>query len=93
MIDTKAKRAAALGYGLSFLLVLPPAHGALNIEDAGHALNAYRYDLPELVIEDPPTLVSLGTYGLDVVGVGGGQADLLALGLSHADVSSVGTTR
>lgn len=51
-MDTKAKRAAALGYGLSFLLVLPPADGSLDIPDAGHALNAYRYDMPAAVL--PP---------------------------------------
>lgn len=45
MIDTKAKRAAALGYGLSFLLVLPPADGTISNGDAGHALNAYQFDL------------------------------------------------
>ncbi len=50
MIDSKAKRAAALGYGLSFLLVCPPASGSLSIPDAGHALNAYRYDMPALTV-------------------------------------------
>jgi hypothetical protein len=53
VIDTKAKRAAALGYGLSFLLVIPPADGTIDIEDAGHALSAYRFNLPELTIADP----------------------------------------
>lgn len=44
-MDTKAKRAAALGYGLSFLLVLPPADGTISVNDAGHALNAYQFDI------------------------------------------------
>lgn len=47
-MNTKAKRAAALGFGLSFLFVAPPAHGAIDMPDAGQALNAYRYDLPAL---------------------------------------------
>jgi hypothetical protein len=48
LIDSKAKRSAALGFGLSFLLVLPPADGSISIENAGHALNAYEFDLPGL---------------------------------------------
>lgn len=52
-MDTKAKRAAALGFGLSFTLVLPPADGSISIEDAGHASTAYRYDMPELEVEFP----------------------------------------
>jgi hypothetical protein len=44
-MDTKTKRAAALGYGLSFLLVLPVAEGAITIAEAGHALSAYSYDI------------------------------------------------
>lgn len=58
MIDTKAKRAAAIGYGLSFLLVLPPADGIISIEDAGHALNVYQFDLPEL---QPPPVVTVAS--------------------------------
>jgi hypothetical protein len=58
MFDSKAKRAAALGFGLSFTLVLPPADGAISIEDAGHASTAYRYDVPALVVvEGEPTWV------------------------------------
>jgi hypothetical protein len=45
VIDTRNKRAAAIGFGLSFLLVLPGAEGVLSVESAGHALSAYRYDL------------------------------------------------
>lgn len=52
MFDSKAKRAAALGFGLSFTLVLPPADGAISIEDAGHANTAYRYDMPALNLID-----------------------------------------
>lgn len=50
MIDTRNKRAAALGFGLASLLVLPAAEGALTVESAGHALSAYRYDLADLII-------------------------------------------
>lgn len=59
MIDSKAKRAAALGYGLSFLLVLPPAHGGLSIEDAGHALSAYRYDMPAATPAHPNFVIEV----------------------------------
>lgn len=45
-MDTKTKRAAALGYGLAFLTVLPVADGAISVEDAGHALAAYSWDMP-----------------------------------------------
>ena len=48
MIDTRNKRAAALGFGLASLLVLPAAAGAISIEMAGHALSAYAFDLPDL---------------------------------------------
>jgi hypothetical protein len=47
-MDTKAKRSAALGYGLSFMLMLPVAEGSISIESAGHALAAYRYDLSDV---------------------------------------------
>jgi len=53
MIDTRNKRAAALGFGLASLLVLPAAEGALTVESAGHALSAYRYDLADLVVVAP----------------------------------------
>lgn len=46
-LDTRNKRAAALGYGLSFLVVLPQADGAISVEDAGHALSAYAYDIAQ----------------------------------------------
>jgi len=49
-MDTKAKRAAALGYGLSFLLVCPPADGSISVNDAGHALNAYQFDMPDVEV-------------------------------------------
>jgi hypothetical protein len=48
-MNTKAKRAAALGYGLAFLLVAPPADGIIGVEDAGHALSAYQFDMPSAV--------------------------------------------
>jgi hypothetical protein len=53
MIDTRNKRAAAIGFGLASLLVLPAAEGALSVESAGHALSAYRYDLADVVILAP----------------------------------------
>jgi hypothetical protein len=49
VIDTKAKRAAALGYGLAFLLVAPPADSTISVQDAGHALSAYQFDMPSAV--------------------------------------------
>lgn len=44
-MTTKTKRAAALGYGLSFLLILPVADGTISTADAGHALSAYSFTL------------------------------------------------
>lgn len=41
-MDTRTKRAAALGYGLAFLTILP---ATLDIPGAGQALGAYSYDL------------------------------------------------
>ncbi len=43
--NTKAKRSAALGFGLVFLCILPEAHGELSIQDCGQALGSYRYRL------------------------------------------------
>lgn len=57
-MDTKAKRAAALGYGLSFLLVLPPAAGAISIEMAGHALSAYEFDLAAVAPAHSPEFIT-----------------------------------
>lgn len=72
MFDSKDLRAAALSFGLPFLLVPPVADGAIAIDDAAHALASYRYDLADVEIEDPepvrmagrysPTLALGGTY-------------------------------
>jgi hypothetical protein len=70
-MDTKAKRAAAIGYGLSFLLVLPPA-GGITIEDAGHALSAYQFDMPAPAIVAGPVEIEIsGSYqaSIDITGV------------------------
>ena len=49
-MTTKTKRAAALGYSLSFLLVLPVADGTIGIADAGHALSAYSITISTSVL-------------------------------------------
>ncbi len=51
--DTKAKRAATLGYGLACYLVLPPPDGAISVADAGHALSAYRFTFTTVVAAFP----------------------------------------
>lgn len=48
-MDTKAKRAAALGFG-TIALVLPVAAGALSVESSGQALGAYYFDLDDVVL-------------------------------------------
>lgn len=48
-MDTKTKRAAALGYGPAFLNILPVADGTISIEDAGQALGAYWFDMPAAI--------------------------------------------
>lgn len=59
-LDTKAKRAAALGFG-TLALVLPVAAGALDIPAAGQALGAYVWDYEDsdIII---PRLSVVGRY-------------------------------
>lgn len=49
MFDTRNHRSAALGFGLSFLSILPVADGAISIEAAGQGVAAYYFDLVTVV--------------------------------------------
>lgn len=56
MFDTRNLRAAALGFGLPFVLALPYPDAAISIADAAQVLSSYQV---EAVIPPEPSVAAL----------------------------------